>query len=142
MKDISYGIIPVFKKDKDCLFCLVLHKAGHWAFPKGHLIGNEKPLDTAKRELYEEAGITRCSIRENVLFEEKYSYEDNGQNIEKIVTYFLGFIYEPEINIPEKFKLEILDAKLLIYDEAMKLLTYETAKDLLKKVKDYLLRNS
>lgn len=142
IKDKSYGIIPVFKRGNDYLFCVVLHNAGHWAFPKGHLIENETPLDTAKREFYEETGIDQCSISKNISFEEKYNFEEGGKIIEKIVIYFLGFTDKLEIKTPEKFKLEILDAKWLTYDETLKLLTYETAKDLLKKVKDYLQRNN
>ncbi len=139
IKDKSYGIIPVFKKDNNnYLFCVILHKAGHWAFPKGHLIGNETPLDTAKRELYEETGIDKCSISENISFEERYDFEEDNQIIEKTVIYFLGFVGKPEINTPEKFKSEILDTKWLTYNEALKLLTHRKTKDILRKVKDYL----
>ena len=142
MKDISYGIIPVFKKaDNGFLFCIVHHQASHWAFPKGHLIGDETPLETAKRELYEETGINQCSILDNVSFEEKYNFEQNSQIIEKTVIYFLGFVDELKISTPEKFKSEILETKWVTYDEAMKLLTYDTAKDILKKVKIYLEKN-
>ncbi len=140
IKDKSYGIIPVFRKDNtnDYLFCVILHKAGHWAFPKGHLIANETPLDAAKRELYEKTGITQCSVYENISFEEKYDFEEDNQITEKTVVYFLGFVDKLEIKTPEKFKSEILDAKWLTYNEALKLLTHETTKDMLKKVKDYL----
>jgi len=140
-KDQSYGIIPVYEKEKKLYFLMVLHKAGHWAFPKGHLIGNETPLETAKRELYEETGIKDCKIikPKNISFEEKYSFEENGQIFDKTVNYFIGLVKNKSTKTPSKFKKEILSTRWATYSEAINLLTYKEAKDMLKKVKEYLI---
>lgn len=138
IRDNSYGIIPVFKKDKEYSFLAVLHKTGHWAFPKGHLIGNETPLDAAKRELYEETDVTDCIIPEGVSFEENYNFEQDGCKINKTVAYFLGFVDNQETHTPGKFKPEILESKWVSYSEALRLLTHDGTKDLLKKVNIYL----
>lgn len=59
----SYGIIPVYKKDGDYyILCVKNHKSGDWGLPKGTPEGDEKPLETAKRELREETGIEDIEI--------------------------------------------------------------------------------
>jgi diadenosine hexaphosphate hydrolase (ATP-forming) len=49
----------VFNADGDVL--LIRHQSGSWVFPKGHIESGEIPLETAVREIEEEAGVTaRC----------------------------------------------------------------------------------
>ena len=49
----------VFNSAGDVL--LLRHQSGSWVFPKGHIEPGEGPLETALREIEEEAGVTaRC----------------------------------------------------------------------------------
>lgn len=51
-----FGTIVVSSQGK---FLLVRGRAtGKWSFPKGHAEGSEAPLDCAKRELFEETGVS------------------------------------------------------------------------------------
>ena len=51
-----YGSIVVSPQQR---FLLVRGRAtGKWSFPKGHLEGAESPLDCARRELFEETGVS------------------------------------------------------------------------------------
>ena len=139
IKDQSYGIVPIFRKDTDYLFLLVKHRSGgHWAFPKGHRDKSETILETAKRELSEETGITDCSVPQEITFEEHYNFERDGKHVDKTVTYFLGFLDCQKMQIPDKFRPEIQDVKWVTYNEALKLLTYNEAKSLLRKVRSFL----
>ncbi len=36
---------------------VVNQKGTSWSLPKGHMEGDEAPLDAAKREIYEETGV-------------------------------------------------------------------------------------
>ncbi len=45
-----------FKKEE--LLMIYNKKLGKWLQPGGHIEGDETPLETAKREVYEETGIT------------------------------------------------------------------------------------
>ena len=56
-KDSAVGVIPVYKKGDEFLFCLIQDENGFWGFPKGHQDEGESEEKTAIRELEEEAGI-------------------------------------------------------------------------------------
>lgn len=43
--------------DQNKLLCVFHKKFGKWVQPGGHIEGEEDPLETARREVYEETGI-------------------------------------------------------------------------------------
>lgn len=51
-----FGIICSTRDGKYLLVCG--KKSGKWSFPKGHMESGETALECARRELYEESGIT------------------------------------------------------------------------------------
>ena len=74
----SYGIIPIFREEDNFYVLLVKNsKGGHWGLSKGTPDKNEKPIDTARRELLEENSIKDIQIREGPTFEEKYNFEQD-----------------------------------------------------------------
>jgi len=68
-------------------------------------------------------------------FTEKYDFEENGKRYEKQVKYFVALIQNPEVKI---LKSELQNYKWLNFDDAMKLITYQGAKNILKKVQKYI----
>lgn len=139
IKDESIGVVPVFNGAAgENLFLVVLHKAGHWAFPKGHQDAGESELDTAKRELYEETGIKDVELKNQKEFLEFYSFERHGKTYYKRVKYFIGLVLNKETKTPDKFKHEIKQTKWLSYTDALEILTFKEARDLLHEVKRYL----
>ena len=91
IEDFSCGVIPYRVIDGRREFLLVQHKAGHWAFPKGHPDKGETHLETALRELEEETGIGRVVIDESRTFEEAYSFtKRSGKHVIKRVLYYVG----------------------------------------------------
>ena len=97
MKDECFGIVPIFGKEADSLFLLIQHQAGHWAFPKGHANPGESSAETARREFLEETGISDFEMLEEPCFTEHYCFVKDGEQIEKTVTYFLGFVNSMEV---------------------------------------------
>ncbi|MBI2645087.1 NUDIX domain-containing protein [Candidatus Uhrbacteria bacterium] len=122
MKITSCGIIPFRKDGDEILFLLVKNRAGHWAFPKGRQEKNETDLETAKREFSEETGITSFKVLDEKTFHEEYTVMRDGVLTDKKVTYFLGEVFDPSMNIQEE---EISDYAWLCYEDALKKITYE-----------------
>ncbi|MBK6536405.1 MAG: NUDIX domain-containing protein [Ignavibacteria bacterium] len=56
-KDKAIGVIVYFEFPRSTKYLIVKHKKGHWSFAKGHKEKDESSIQTARRELYEEAGI-------------------------------------------------------------------------------------
>lgn len=129
LKDYSFGIVPV-RRDKDrILYLLIQHRGGHWAFPKGHAEPGETPLESARRELREETGIGDARVEEDRTFVEHYDTVRRGREIDKTVTYFLGWVTDAEVRVQEE---EVRDHAWLPYEEAERRITYEETRRILR----------
>lgn len=139
VKDQSFGIVPIFKKQGDYLYCVVQHAGEHWGFPKGHPNPGESEEESARRELWEETGITEVDIIPSASFNHSYFFEKDGITYDKSVKYLLGLVSNTITSIPEEFKSEISQIKWLPYAELRELITYENAKVLLDEVNEYVI---
>ncbi|QQR54865.1 NUDIX domain-containing protein [Candidatus Peregrinibacteria bacterium] len=132
----SCGII-VYRRTAEGLKFLLLHyPGGHWDFPKGHV--EKKDADekaTARRELQEETGIIQVDF--NPGYREAMYYEFNRgykARVKKVVVYFLAETKEEAVAI----SFEHQNFVWLPYEEALSRLTYENAKELIRKAQPYL----
>lgn len=133
MKTKSCGIIPILKeKNKKIKFLLVQHNSGHWSFPKGGIKKGETEIETAQRELKEETGIIAFEILNNIWFTKKYSFKKDGQSYDKTVRYFLAWVKNPKIKL---LKPELQNYKWAEFEKAMEIITYPSAKNIIKKIK-------
>ena len=132
-KQTSAGIVVYRKRDNTVEYLILLYSKGHWDFPKGHLEAGETKEQAARRELKEETNLT-ADIASG--FEESFSYRfmENGQLVEKTVYYFVGQAHDDTVTLSH----EHTDFKWLKPNAALKQLTYQNAKDLLKKVDVFL----
>ncbi|MEK7506936.1 MAG: NUDIX domain-containing protein [Patescibacteria group bacterium] len=138
LKDNSYGATPVFRENGRYLILLVKHQAGHWAFPKGHLKSGESRSATAKRELQEETGLEDFDFDEKTNFIEHYSFEREGKLYEKEIIYYPVFARDKTITPPDKFKEEISECRWVTFDEALKLAQFDSTREVIRKVEEYL----
>ena len=132
----SYGVIPIFK-NKDGFYILLVKnsKGGHWGLPKGTPEKDEKPIDTAKRELFEETGVKDIDIKTDPTFQEEYDFEQNKIIYTKTITYYLGFVNK----MTESNELDEIDElKWVKIDEAKNTLTHQSAIDVVNKLTEYL----
>jgi 8-oxo-dGTP pyrophosphatase MutT (NUDIX family) len=116
--DAAYGVIPVKKKDGVWHFLLVKHIIGPWGFPGGHRHIGENELEAARRELWEETGITECFIKTDKKYIADFFFNREEQRVNKKNAYFLGFPDDgQEPKTPEEFKEEIVDCAWFTAEE-------------------------
>ncbi len=140
IKDHSYGLIPIWRKDHKNKF-LLIHMYGmdsgksHWTFPKGHREEGESPVQTAVRETEEETGVSVDFVDQSQKFISTYDFIYKGVRVDKIVTYFICFVKKPYIKVQES---EIIEANWYTYNDARERLTHSVTKKLLDDVIVYL----
>ena len=54
----SCGAVVFTRARGEILFVIVQEQAGAYSFPKGHMEGDETEMETARREVFEETGLT------------------------------------------------------------------------------------
>jgi len=137
-QDYSCGVIPVIKTDQGWNVFLIYQYGSSgdvfWTFPKGHLEAGESPLEAATRELLEETGIV-ATLREDIAFEQAYTFLYEGCQIEKKVTYYLGIASSTSFSIQED---EVQEAGWFSFEEAAQKLTHDSAKEILQSVSEAL----
>lgn len=131
----SYGIIPLHKSDHGTEVLMVQHApdvGGHWSFPKGTPEEVETPIETARREVFEETGLTFEEIDETKTFSEEYTFEKDGKIIEKTTTYFVGYVQSKDFVVDGT---EIERAAWIPIKMVEEILTYPVAKRIWNKVR-------
>lgn len=139
-EDISYGVVPLLKEGEDYKV-LVVHQISYrgddfWILPKGHTELGESPMDTARRELAEETGVTDVIIKEEPTFSIDYTFTHENTKIRKTVQYFIGFCATQHTAITQPQ--EIKELKWCSFEEAAKLLTHQNSKNTLEQVRQTL----
>ena len=130
----SAGAVIFSRADKKIEYLLLHYQAGHWDFPKGNIEKGEKVEETVKREVKEETGIEDIKFTPGFKESIKYFYKLKGKNIFKIATFLLAETKTKEV----KISWEHIGFKWLPYGEVLEQLTFENAKEILKKANDFL----
>lgn len=132
----SCGIV-VFRHapeaDKN-LYLLLHYPGGHFDFPKGHVEKGEDEKQTALRELIEETGISDLDFIDGFREEISYKYRRRKQLSNKQVVFFLGKTETEKIKISHEHHGHLW----LPYEAALKKLTFENARELLRKAGKFL----
>ena len=122
----SCGGVVFTRSDNDIHYVLARHTGGHCGFPKGHMEPGEDECATALREIREEVGVS-ATILNGFRAEEQYPLP-NKPGVVKQVVYFLAEFSGQEIHHQVE---ELTEAYLLPYEEALQMLTFEEAKQIL-----------
>lgn len=130
----SCGIVLFREKNGENHYLLLHYPGGHWDFPKGHVEEGEKERETAARELLEETGIADPEFLQNFREHISYKYYKESKLSHKQVIFFLAKTEFKEIQLSHEHH----DFIWLPYEEAYNKLTFENAKNLLKKAKSFL----
>ncbi|MBR3002556.1 MAG: NUDIX domain-containing protein [Clostridia bacterium] len=123
VKEKACGCIIV----EDGKVLLIQQKSKAWGFPKGHVEFNEKEDQTAKREVKEETNL-EVKIFKNKRYEINYITDKGNQ---KQVIFFLAKRTDGELKMQES---EIIDIQWFEFAKAIKRLSYDNTRELLKRV--------
>ena len=128
MKYIKSCGFVVYKRINNENFYLIIQSLnGDIGFPKGHMEEDETELQTAIRELKEETGVTVDYVPD---FREQIEYKlPKTDNIMKQSVYFLGKCTSDNIVCQET---EVSAAKFVSFEDALKILTFDETKNILK----------
>ena len=109
------------------------------ALPKGLVDPEEKPIETALREVYEETGVTAEVVAK--LDDIKYVYSrswGDGQRVFKIVSFYLMRYRSGRINqIAPEMRIEVARALWVQLEDAPKLLAYKGEKQMASRALEY-----
>lgn len=131
----SCGIVVFREEEGKRLFLLLHYPNGHWDLAKGHVEEGENELETAHRELSEETGIKNIDFIEGYREQISYIYRNHkGKISNKEVIFFLASTTESDVKLSHEHHNSIW----LPYEEAVEKLTFENAKELLRKAKKFL----
>ena len=112
---------------------LFIYRMGKWDLPKGKIEKNEKPEDTATREVEEETGIVKLQIRKRI-GETYHTYEGFGKHYLKR-TYWYHMTCPSEQNLKPQKEEYITDIKWVTTKNIKDPLsnTYPSIKDILSE---------
>ena len=122
----SCGAVVFTRIDGEIKYVLAQHLGGHYGFPKGHMEGGETEEETALREVREEVGLSVSLLPG---FRGVEEYDIPSINVHKQVVYFLGEFQDQQI---QHQKEELIRAPLLTYEAALRTLTHEEGKRILR----------
>lgn len=136
-KEISAGVVSFYTGDKGREYLLLQYGSGYWGFSKGNIEQGETPVEAARRELREETGIDEIKLIRD--FEEtiNYFYTRSNQRIYKKVIYFAGKTLHKKTKLSHEHE----DFIWLLYEQALKRLTFQNSIDVLRKLEEHLPRS-
>jgi 8-oxo-dGTP pyrophosphatase MutT (NUDIX family) len=131
----SAGGVVVRVTDAQPRFLLIRDSYGHWGFPKGHLERGERAGTAALREVMEETGLRAVSLLGSIATIDWF-FRFRGALIHKNCEFFL-MESASETTKPQKSE-GITACKWATLDEATALITYENARDVLRRANEML----
>lgn len=128
----SAGALVFRRTPSGRVYLLLKYPAGHWDFPKGNIEKGETPLETMRREVREETGVTDVRPVEGFEHAIDYFYNRDGRRIHKQVIFFLAESHQEKVTI----SFEHRDYAWLGFEDAMRLVTYPNSKRLLRDAEE------
>ena len=132
-QEVSAGGIVYRICDGRPLFLLIRDSYGNLGFPKGHLEKNEPPDDAALREVIEETGVDKPSLRGHVDTIDWY-FRFRGRLIHKVCHFYL-METDSEQTCPQRAE-GITECQWVPFDEAFAAVSYANARHVLRRANE------
>ena len=137
LQEKSAGAVLFYISSNTIEYLLLHYEAGHWDFPKGAIETGESEIDTVKREVWEETGIKDIEIIPGFRKTIHYFYRKSRQLVRKTVVFYLARAPTQEVTL----SYEHVGYVWLDYENAMRKLTFKTARDTLREAHEFLIKN-
>ncbi len=128
-KEKSCGAVVFTCDSGERKYLIIKSVEGICGFPKGHVENGETEMETARREILEETGVSVDFIH-GFRHEEFYTFVREGVRIDKEVVYFLC---EYKEQTPKPQESEIDEIYLLDFKSAVEKLRFDSAKQVLRE---------
>ena len=137
IREKSAGAVIYRKERSGVLYLLIKPNAEQpYGFPKGKTEEGEDDIMTAKREVFEETGLTVGTFHDDFSHEIHYVYGLTcGSTVKKSVVYFLAEVKDNKIKLSDEHICYIW----VNYAKAKELLKYANLRRILEKVEKKLL---
>lgn len=129
-RETSAGGVVYRRDGLRTLFLLIRDSYDNWGFPKGHLKNGEAAERAALREVKEETGLGSLSLKSAIDVIE-WRFRFRGRLIHKVCHFFLLETAESATQ-PQRAE-GITECRWLTYDEALSLISYNNAKEVLSR---------
>lgn len=132
----SAGAVIFFRNNGEIEYLLLKYPQGHWEFARGHVEPGESDIDAAKREIFEETGF------KDLIFFSSFKNISSWKLRSKKDTYKKAIFFLAEAK-DKKIKLSHEHRKYIWfnYKMALKKITFNQAKEILKKANSFLISN-
>ncbi|MDE1728190.1 bis(5'-nucleosyl)-tetraphosphatase [Candidatus Nitrosotalea okcheonensis] len=132
LEERSAGTVIYRQSPQGKLYLLLNYPSGHWDFVKGNIEKGETFKQTVLREIREETGIEDITFVDGFEDKVEYHYQRDGQVIHKEVIFFLANTKTSKVVLSHEHR----DYTWLNFNDALEKLTYKTAQNIFKKIKD------
>jgi len=133
--EISVGsVLFILDTNFNVNYLILNYSYGHWDFPKGNIENGESELDTIKREIMEETGITDINFIDNFRQQISYRYKKKFKLVNKLVIYY---IVETKSN-KVVLSFEHVNFTWLNFNDALNRLSFDNSKKILKNANEFL----
>jgi 8-oxo-dGTP pyrophosphatase MutT (NUDIX family) len=117
---------------------LLQYPQGHWDLPKGHIEDTDSGyLETARRELKEETGISEFDFVSKFEERTEYTYHYKGKKRTKQVFWYLAVTEKISIKLSKEHR----NYMWLDWSQAIELVTHGEAKRILKSAQSFMEAN-
>lgn len=123
---VSAGGVVINKKGE----VLVVSQNGNsWSLPKGHIDEGEDALAAAKREIYEESGVSNLKLIKELGRYQRYKIGKNGGEDKAELKSITIFLFTTNQEALSPVDSENPEARWVVKDEVAQLLTHPKDKD-------------
>ena len=134
-EEISAGGVVVHMLAAEPHFLLIRDSYRNWGFPKGHLEDGECAEDAALREVAEETGLGALTLLAELPTIDWW-FRFRGRLIHKVCHFYLMRTAQLETE-PQRAE-GITACRWLPFEEAVRLISYENAREVLERAHDEL----